>query len=79
MGEWVCTKVFIFISLINMPVSIAIPCSFYYYCSALQLVIRDSYSSIHSVIVQDCVIYPEFFVFPYEVENCFCNVCKGLC
>ena len=55
-----------------------IPCCYYYYCSAVQLEIRDGDTSRSSFIVQDCFSYPRFFVFPYEVEHCSFKVCKEL-
>jgi hypothetical protein len=51
-------------------------CLFYYYCSVVQLEIRDGDTSRSSFIVQDCFSYPRFFGFLYEVENCYFNVCK---
>ena len=46
---------------------------FFYYCSVVQLEIRDGNISRSSFIVQNCFSYPEvffLFVFLYEVENC---------
>jgi hypothetical protein len=78
-GLWVYFSVFDLITMINLSVSIPIPCSFYYYYSVVQLEVWDSDTSRRSFIVQDCFSYPGFFVFPYEVENCSFQLCKELC
>ena len=66
------------ISLINLSVSVPIPCQFYHDCSAVQFVVRDGDSSRISFIVQDCFSYPGFVVVVvlYEVENCSFKVCE---
>jgi hypothetical protein len=28
--------------------------------------------------VKNCFCYPNFFVFPYAIENCFYHVCEEL-
>ena len=40
-GVWVHFWVFNSIPLIYLPVSVPIPCSFYHYCSVVQLEVRD--------------------------------------
>jgi hypothetical protein len=45
---WVCNS----IPLINLSVSVLIPCSFYHYCSVVQLKIRDGDSPRSSFIVE---------------------------
>jgi hypothetical protein len=63
----------------HQTVSISIPCSFYYYCSVVQLEIRDGDISRSSFIVQDYFSYSPFFVlfFPYEkIEICSFNLLK---
>jgi hypothetical protein len=44
---WVCNS----IPLINMSVSVPIPCSFYHYCSVVKLEVRDGESPCCSFIV----------------------------
>jgi hypothetical protein len=75
---WVCFWVFDFIPLINMSVPVPKSYSFYHYCSVVQLDDRDSDSSRRIFYFQDCFGYPEFFVFPFEVENCSFKICKKL-
>jgi len=55
--------VFSSIPLINMSVSVSIPCSFYHYCSVILLDVRDGDSSSHSFIVKNCFCYSGFFFF----------------
>ena len=69
--------VFNSILLIYLPVSVPIPCSFYYYCSVVQLGVRDGNSSSSSFIVQECFCYTGYFVFPYDVENCLTLLYQG--
>ena len=76
---WIYVWVFDLVPLINMSVFMPIPCVFYYYCSVVQLEFRVADASRSSVIVQDCLSYPGFFGFLYEVENCSFKVCKELC
>ena len=47
--------------------------------SSLELDVRGGDTSGNFFIVQDCIDYPESFVFPYEVENCSFKVCGELC
>ena len=50
------------ISLINLSALISIPCRFYYYCSVVELEVRDSDNSRTSFIVYDCFSSPVFVV-----------------
>jgi hypothetical protein len=52
--------VFNSIPLINMSVSVPIPCSFYDYCSVVQLEVRGGDSSSCSFIVKNCFCYSVF-------------------
>jgi hypothetical protein len=45
--------------------SIPILCNFYYYCSVLQLKVRNDDTSRSSFILQDCFSYAGFFVFVF--------------
>jgi hypothetical protein len=47
--------------MINLSVSIPPSFSFYYYCSVVQLEIRDGDASKSSFIVHDYYSYPVFF------------------
>jgi hypothetical protein len=78
-GVWVYFWVFDSIPLINMSVSIPIPFSSFYYCSVVQVEIRDGDTTSSSFIVQDCFSYLRFFTFPYGFENCSSKACKELC
>jgi hypothetical protein len=44
-GLWVYFGVFDLIPFINAFVSVTVPCTFYYYCSVVQLGVRDGDSS----------------------------------
>ena len=80
MGVWVSFRVFDFIPVIILSIPIQITCSFYYYCSVVQVEVRENVTSRNSFIVQDCFTYPGPFVFPYEGgENDSVKVCKELC
>ena len=46
--------------LINLLISVPIPCRFYHYCSVLHLEIRNDDSSRGSFIVENCLSYPGF-------------------
>ena len=87
LGIWFHVWIFDLILLIKVSASVPIVCSFYHYCSVVQLEVRDGDSSQSSFIVQDCFAYPDFlfvcwfvcsFVFPYEVENCSFKVYKKI-
>jgi hypothetical protein len=70
------------IQLINMFISVPIPCSVYHYCSVVQHEVRYSNSSWSSFIVEDCLRYHSFvclFVFPHEDENLSFKAYKKLC
>jgi hypothetical protein len=56
-----------------------VPCIYYYYCSVVQLEVKDGDTSRRSFIVQDCLSYPGISGFPYEVKSCLFKVCKKLC
>jgi hypothetical protein len=71
--------VFDSIPLINLSVSVPIPCGLYHYCFVVQLQVKRVDSPISSFIVENCLGYPDFFVFPYEVENFSFQVCEELC
>ena len=73
-----CFCVFNLIPLINLCVSIPIPCRFYYHCSIVQLEVNDADTSRSSFIVQDHFTYLGVF-FSYEIENCSFKVYKKLC
>ena len=44
------------------------PGCFQYCSSVVEFEVRDCGASNSSIILQDCLGYPEFFAFPYEVE-----------
>ena len=67
------------IPLIHLSASIAIPCSFYDYCSVVQLEVGDSDTSRSSFIVQDSFSYLGFLVFLYEDESCSVRIGEELC
>ena len=50
------------IPLINMNLSVIILCSFYYYCSVVQLEVWVGDFSWNFFLVQDCFDYPGFFL-----------------
>jgi hypothetical protein len=73
---WIYFWVFDLIPLINVLISLTIPCSIYHYSSLVQLEVRNHDFSRSSFIVQDWFGYPRFFIFPYEVESLFFKVYK---
>jgi hypothetical protein len=77
-GVWVYFWVFASIPLINLLVSVAIPCGIYHYCFVVQLEVRDGDSLRRSFIVESCFGYPGIIFFPYEIENCSFYVCEEL-
>jgi hypothetical protein len=64
------------VPLMNVSVSVPIPCSYYYYCSVVQLDVTYGDSSQSFLIVQDCFGCAGIFVFPHKVENCSFKVYK---
>jgi hypothetical protein len=60
---WVYFWVLNSIPLINISVSVPVPCSVYHYCSVAQLEVRDGDYSQSSFIAQDCIGYPGLFFF----------------
>ena len=76
---WIYFCDFDSILLINLSIFMSISCDFYYYCSEVQLTIRDRDTTRNYLIIQDCFSYPGFFVFLYEIENCSFKVCNVLC
>jgi hypothetical protein len=62
-GVRVYFRVFDLIPLIHLSVSIPISCSFYYYCSVVQLEVRDSDTSRSSFPIQDHFSYRGFLIF----------------
>ena len=75
-GVWINILVFDLIPLVNLSFFMPIPSCFDYFNSIIVLYARDSDASRSSFIVQDCFGYPEYFIFPYEVEYCFVKVCE---
>ena len=73
--------------LINMSVSVPVPCSFYHYCSVVTLEVRDSDCLSCSFIVKNCFRFAGLFVLLYcfvfalsdEFENCSFHVSEDLC
>ena len=63
------------IPLVNLSVFKPILSCFNYCSSIVELGGRDGDASKSSFIIQDCLAYAEFLVFPYELENCFCELC----
>ena len=53
--------------------------NFIYFSFVVQLEIRDGDASRNSFIVHNCLSYPRYFVFLYEVDSCSFKVCKELC
>ena len=56
----------------------AVSSCFHYCSSVIELDVRDGDASGSSFIVQNCLGYPGFFVFPYEVEYYSCKFFKSL-
>jgi hypothetical protein len=54
--------VFNSIPLINLSVSVPIPCNFCHYCSIVKLEVRDGDSLRHSFIVKYCFCYSRFLL-----------------
>ena len=71
-GVWVYFWVFSSIMLVNLSVSVSISYSVVHE-------VKDGNSPRRSFIVENCIHYIGFFVFPYEVENCSFHVCEELC
>jgi hypothetical protein len=61
-----------------MSVSVSISCSFYHYCSVINLEVRDGDSHSCSFIVMNCFDYSGIFDFPDEFENCSFHVSEKL-
>jgi hypothetical protein len=66
--------VFDSISLINLLVSVPMPCVFYHYFSVVHLEVWNGVFSQNSCIIQNNFAYPRLFVSLYEVENCSFNI-----
>jgi hypothetical protein len=71
--------VFNSIPLINMSVSVPIPCSMYHYCPVVKNEFWNGDSPICSFIVMYCFFYSGFFAFPDEFENCSFHNFEELC
>ena len=69
-GVWVHFWVFNFISLIYLPVTVQIQCSFYHYSSVVQLEVKHGYFIKCSFIFEKSFHYPGFFVIPDDFANC---------
>ena len=69
-GVWVHFWVFSSVPVIYLSVTVAIPYSFYHYCSVVQLEVRDGDSTRGSFIVENSFQYHRSFVIPDEFENC---------
>ena len=67
------------IPLINISVSVPIPCSFYHYCSIVKLEVRDGDSFSYSFIVKYFYFYSGVFGFPDEFETCSSHIFEELC
>jgi hypothetical protein len=61
-GVWIYFTVFDLIPLITLSVFMPVPCGFYYYCSVVQLEIRDVDTFQNTFIEQNCFSYPGLFV-----------------
>jgi hypothetical protein len=66
---WVYLWVFNSISLMHLPVSITILCSFYCYYSVVQLKVKDSDISRTSFIVQNHLRYPGYSGFYMKLRT----------
>jgi hypothetical protein len=82
-GLWVQFWVFNTTPLNYLSISVPVTCSFYHYCSVLDLEIRDGDSCRSSFIVVNSFHYTGFFVVvvvvvvvvvPNEFENCSFSV-----
>jgi hypothetical protein len=69
-GAWVHFWVFNSVPLINMHVTVPIPCRFYHYCSVVELEVWDADSPRSSFIVDNDFYYPGFLVIPDEFGDC---------
>ena len=68
-GVLICFWTFNSIALIYLPVPVPIQCSFYYYCSVVQVEVRDGDSAWSSFIVEKFLL-PWDFLIPDEFANC---------
>jgi hypothetical protein len=66
---WFYFWVYNSIPLINMSVSVPIPCRCYQYCSLVEVALRDGNSPSLPFIVNNCFHSSGFFAFPDEFEN----------
>ena len=76
----VCRYVGLFLDLVFNSILtnlLPIPCSFYYYCSVVQLEISDGDTSRVSFSELVVLAILGFLVFPYETD--YFKVCKELC
>jgi hypothetical protein len=69
LGMWVYFWVFNPIPLIHLSVSVLIPCSFYHYCSVIQLEVRDGDSPRISFLVKNCFGYPQCLTSVFTAVN----------
>jgi hypothetical protein len=44
----------------------------------VQLEVRDGDTSRSSLLLRIILVVLDFFVIPYDIENCYVNVCKEL-
>lgn len=66
------------IPLIYLSVSVQMPYCFCYYCSIVELEVRDGDSPRSSLIVKNAFCYSGFFDFSNKFENCSFYLCEEL-
>ena len=88
-GEFVCMcvcvcvcvyfRIFYSIPLIILSLSIPIPCSFCYYCSVVQLEVKDNEIQKEVLLLYKIVLTNLCFCFSIWSWQYFFNICKELC
>jgi hypothetical protein len=72
-GVWVYSLVFSSIPLINLSVTLPVPCSFYHNCSVVQLEVRNGDSTRGSFFVENSFCSPKFLLFQMNLQIALSN------
>jgi hypothetical protein len=67
-GVWIHFWVFNSIPLINLSVTVPVPCTFYHNCSVVQLNVRHGDSTRGYFIVENSFCYPRFLLFQMNFQ-----------
>ena len=75
-GVWIDIWVFNSVPLVIMSVFMPISGCFQYCSSVVEFELKDCDAFRSCFVGRDCLGYPEFFTFPYQVEYCSFDVCE---